>query len=278
MNLLSWWRQSRIKPAEEPAMEPVRTERYLSYQCAALQGIGAREHQEDAWTLVNARDVTQIRKMGLLALVADGMGGMANGALASSTGIRVLSEDFQRMDRTLPLEEQLSASLLRAAEEVRRQLRGTGGSTLIACILFEAQLYYAGVGDSYLYLLRRGTLIRINREQNMLHRRYLDCIRDGQVSVSAAQGVSQPQAVTAFLGAQPLEEVDCLHRAMPLEDGDVLLLCSDGVGGVLAPEQIRECLRLPDANDAAAALQQAVLAQRRKHQDNFTAIVIRCVK
>lgn len=274
MKLLPWRRKSRAKAISEP----VQFARSLSYQCAAVQGIGSREQQEDDWTLVNASDVTQARKMGILAVVADGMGGMANGALASSTGIRVITNAFQQMNRSMPLERQLTGAIRYAAEAVRSLLHGGGGSTVIACIMHEEQLYYAGVGDSFLYLLRQGTLIRINREQNVLHQRYLEWIRDGIVETSAKQGVSQPHAVTCFLGADPLSDVDCLHRAMPLENGDTLLLCSDGIGGVLSPEEIKMCIGMPDANAGAAALKQAVLSKGRRHQDNFTGIVIRCVK
>jgi len=75
-----------------------------------------------------------------------------------------------------------------------------------------------------------------------------------------------------------LEDVDYLRRPLPLQNGDVLLLCSDGVGGVLTQQEISECLSVPDANEAALALQKAVQAKALPHQDNFTAIVIRCEK
>lgn len=274
MSWLSWWPRKKAVPVPDATPRS----RCLSYQCAAIQGIGARDYQEDAWTLVNAADVTQIKKTGLLAVVADGMGGMENGSLASMTGIRILTEDFRNMNRSLPLEKQLTCSLFRAADAVYSVNQGKSGSTMVATILFGEQLYYAGVGDSYLYLLRDDVLIRINREQNVLHQRYLDSIRNGNVDHFAAQGVSQPQAITGFLGMPDLRDVDQLHRAMPLKGGDVLLLCSDGVGGVLQPEEIRDCLNIPNANEAAAALKQAVLEKNRKHQDNFTAIVICCKK
>lgn len=274
MSLLSWWQRKKAVPVSHTTPHS----RCLSYQCAAIQGIGARDYQEDSWTLVNASDVTQIKKLGLLAVVADGMGGMENGALASATGIRILSEDFRNMNRNLPLEKQLAGSLLHAADTVYGLNQGRGGSTMVATILFDEKLYYAGVGDSYLYLLRNDTLIRINREQNVLHQQYLDCIRNGKVDRSAAQGVSQPQAITGFLGMRDLRDVDQLNRAMPLKGGDVLLLCSDGVGGVLQPEEVQHCLSIPNANEAAAALKQAVQVKNRKQQDNFTAIVICCKK
>ena len=274
MNLFSRWRRKSPMPAPEQSLP----QRYLSYQCAALQGIGSRENQEDAWAILNAEDVTKIRNEGLLALVADGMGGLSHGALASYIGIQVISEAFRNMDRTRPLEQQLSHSVKAAAEAVYGELQGAGGSTVIACLLYDQQLHYAGMGDSYLYLLRKGNLIRINREQNVLHNHYLEQIRRGCMNTSAAFGAVQPLAVTDFLGIDRIHEPDSLHRALPLMDDDVLLLCSDGVGSVLPPAEICECLRIPNANAAADALQQRVLAKQNVHQDNYTAVVIRCKK
>lgn len=274
MKLRPWLRRKPPKPAAEPAAP----ERYLSYQCAAVQGIGTRERQEDAWILINAEDVTRIRNEGLLAVVADGMGGLEHGALASQMGIQIISEDFRDMDRTEPLEQQLAQSVLHAVDAVYSRLQGAGGSTVIACMVFDQQLYYAGLGDSYLYLLRQGKLIRINREQNMLHKHYLEMIRQGNMDISVIAGATQPQAVTNFLGMDRDCEMDWLCRAMPLMDDDVLLLCSDGVGGVLLPSEICECIRIPDANAAAAALQNKILSKGYANQDNYTAVIIRCKK
>lgn len=260
-----------------PSPLPQR-DRVLSYQFAGIQGIGSRAQQEDAYALVNAADVTQIVEEGLLALMADGMGGMQSGAQASSRAIAVVSEDFRLLSREEPLEPQLAGCVDHACEEVYALLHGTGGSTMIACILYQQQLYYAGVGDSYLYLLRRGELIRLNKEQNVLHRNYLKLIRSGSMDPSLAAKTRESQAVTQFLGIDRLEDVDWLRRALPLEDGDVLLLCSDGVGGVLSQQEIRDCLRLKTANDACRALNAAVLEKRLPHQDNYTAVVIRCEK
>lgn len=253
-------------------------ERLLTYQCAVMQSIGSRQQQEDACVLVNAEDVTRIGREGLLAAVADGMGGMQGGAQASSLGISVLTGDFPLLDRTQPLEPQLAGCIDHAGEEVYKLLLGAGGSTMIACILYEQKLHYAGVGDSYLYLLRRGELIRLNREQNVLHRRYLNLIRGGSMDPALAKRDRESQAVTQFLGIDRLEDVDWLRQALPLEDGDILLLCSDGVGSVLSCQEIQDCLCLKTANDACRALNAAVAGKRLPHQDNYTAVVIRCEK
>ena len=269
-----WFPWRKPKPA--PATAPIA--RALSYQCAAVQGMGGREYQEDAYALVNAGDVTRMGQEGLLALVADGMGGMQGGAEASACAIQTIAEDFALLSREEPLEPQLAGCVDHAGAAVYSLLQGMGGSTVIACILYGQQLYYAGVGDSYLYLLRRGELIRLNREQNVLHRRYLELIRSGSMDPALAAKDRESHAVTQFLGIDRLEDVDWLRHALPLEDGDVLLLCSDGVGAVLAEAEIAACLELGTANDACAALKDGVLGRQLPHQDNFTAVVIRCQK
>lgn len=273
MKIFSWLKGKKPAPAPES-----RAERKLSYQCASIQGIGTREQQEDAFCLVNAGDVTRIREEGLLAVVADGMGGLSGGALASSLAIEMLSEDFAIMDRGQPLEPQLAGAIDHAGEKVFGALMGEGGSTVIACILYDQKLYYAGVGDSFLYLLRDGRLTRINRQHNLQNQRCLELIQAGCTDPASARSMKEKHAVTQFLGVDRLDDVDWLRRALPLQDGDVILACSDGIAGVLSEPELTECLGLRDANAVAARLQDLVLEKNLRHQDNFTGIVIRCEK
>ena len=273
MSLFSWLR----KKAEKPSLGPP-VPRMLSYQCAGIQGIGRRERQEDAFSLVNAADVTHILQYGLLAVVADGMGGMQGGSVASQGAIQIIEADFQAMDRNQPLEAQLEGSIHHANQWVYRRLNGTGGSTVVACIIFNQQLFYAGVGDSYLYLLRQGQLVRINREQNVLHRRYLELIRSGCADPTFVAATREKQAVTSFLGIDALEDVDQLRQPMPLQDGDILLLCSDGIGSMLSPSELVQCLKGPCAGDICTALERKVAEKMHPSQDNYTAVVIRCEK
>ena len=90
--------------------------------------------------------------------------------------------------------------------------------------------------------------------------------------------MAEAHAVTQFLGVDVLDDVDWFRRAMPLEDGDTLLLCSDGIAGVLSESQLAEYLNLENINDSCARMQQAILEKNLVHQDNFTGIVIRCKK
>lgn len=250
----------------------------ISYQAANLQGLGTREQQEDAFAFANATDVTRIRERGLLAVVADGMGGMENGALASRTVINCLRTKFDEMEPEHDLAGQLYESVLQANSQVYRVLDGNGGSTVVVCLLYEGQLYFASVGDSFLYLMREGQLIRLNREQNVLHTRYLAAIHSGNVSMEGIDSESEDAALSQFLGMPELDEVDCFRRPLPLKDEDVLLLCSDGVGGVLTEETITSCLQKESPDAVCAALEDAILQEGRLYQDNYTALVIRCSK
>lgn len=271
---MAFWNKRRKKqtaPQEQPARE-----RLLSYQVANLQGIGTRQRQEDAFAFVNAMDVTEMKRNGLLAMVADGMGGMRDGKVASETAIASIKVDFQAMDRTGDLAGQLRDSVLRAGQRVYQALDGQGGSTMVACVFYEEQLYYSSVGDSFLYLLRDGQLLRLNRAHNVLQARWLAAVRSGSMDPEPARTGGEADALTQFLGMGGLEDVDYLRRPLRLHDGDLFLLCSDGVAGVLTEETIAACLREGTPEQMCAGLEQAILLENRRFQDNYTALVIRC--
>lgn len=279
MGFLSRLRSQRPaaeETAPRPEKNPVR--RLLSYETAYLQCLGKRERQEDAFSFVNESDVTQIKENGLLAVVADGMGGMSGGQEASNLAVNTLCEDFRRMDRGDDLAQQLTDSVGRACALVHQRLDGGGGSTLIACLLYRQRLFFASVGDSYLFLLRKGCLIRLNREHNVKHKLFMEAIRSGSVDPSVADGNKENAALTQFLGMPSLDDVDFLRKPLLLQKGDVLLLCSDGVGGVVDEKAITDCIGIHHAPAVCAALDQAVRRANKKYQDNYTALVIRCDK
>lgn len=261
--------------APEPEKKPIQ--RLLSYETAYLQCLGSRERQEDAFSFVNESDVMEIKKNGLFAIVADGMGGMRGGQEASNLAVNVMCEDFVQWDRQKNITQQLVESVKHACDMVYEQVDG-GGSTLVACILFRERLFFASVGDSYLYLLRNDELTRLNREHNVKHRLFMDAIRSGCVDPSVADGNRENAALTQFLGMPSLEDIDYLRRPLLLKKGDVLLICSDGVAGVMQESTIKKCMKISNAVAACAALDQEVRQAARKYQDNYTALVIRCDK
>lgn len=253
-------------------------QRLLSYRLANMQGVGKRGHQEDSFVVVNAFDVMRIKEQGLFFAVCDGMGGMADGALASQTAVQCLRTSFISMNRAADLAGQLKDSIFRASAEVEGKIGGDGGSTVVAGIVYQENLYFASVGDSFLYLLRDNDLYRMNREQNVCHSNYLEEIRDGNADPSDYKDQSEATALTGFLGMIGLEDVDCSVRPFPLREGDVLLACSDGVGGVLTEDDVKEALSLPSEQDMCHRMEQKLVDYGRTNQDNYTAFVVKCVK
>ena len=273
MNWFHWKRKE--PPPPEPAFTPA--ERCLSYRGANLQGIGARAEQQDAFAFVNLLDVTSIREQGILAVVADGMGGMEGGAYAGQTAVQHIREAFQAMDRTVSFYGQLANAFQEASRVIFGKLRGTGGTTAVACVIYDEKLWFASVGDSFLYLKRGGELYRLNSEQTILHEQYLDAIREHNVRSGAVEPDEESRSVSGFLGMGHIPDIDGFRRPFPLEDGDLLLLCSDGVAGVLTEEDLMFALAHPLPQEMCMDLERMILAKKRRYQDNYTALLLQCI-
>lgn len=262
------------KPKRSVTVTPQSGDR-LRYRIDNLQGIGARTGQEDSFMLINALDERQYDAYGLMFAVCDGMGGMKGGKLASETALNSFRRFFAEMDRKGRIAMQLRKSVFDASYEVENLLKGDGGSTVVIGIILNEQLYFASVGDSYFYLKRDGKLYRLNREQNVCHQRYLENIRDGILSPGNCREDSEAAALTQFLGMCGFSEVDCTMRPMFLRKGDILLACSDGVGGVLDEKEIMGALDCPQ--EACRRLEQRILEHANPNQDNYTAVIINCI-
>lgn len=250
----------------------------MEFRIANLQGIGKREDQEDSFAFGNALDENAIAEKGLLAVVADGMGGMEGGKLASEAAISSILESFQEMDASSDIAEQLCSAVRQAGDAVEKALDGSGGSTVVAGIFYNEQLYMASVGDSYIFLLRNRQLVRLNRSHNVLNREYLKAIDEEEFDGNAARRHPERDALTQFLGMSGFDEVDHFVRPLRLKAGDVLLFCSDGVGGVLNERQLTDSLSFGQPEDMCVELHKKIARINGKYQDNFTALVIQCRK
>lgn len=267
---------TKPKPSSIPAPEIGPISPLLSYQVANLQQKGARPYQEDSFAFVNALDVTEIRENGLMAIVADGMGGMEAGKQVSEMAVSCMVSAFGQMQRNGDLAVQLRNAVVAADDALVQRFKGVGGTTLISCIIYDQKLYFASVGDSYLYLARGGNLYRLNREQNYRHQLYTEAISAGSIDPTEADQDPDGHRLSAFLGMGGLSDLDYLRQPLPLRDGDILLLCSDGVGGVVTESQIIQNLSNNSAAEMCLNLDESVRRASRVHQDNYTALVIRC--
>ena len=248
----------------------------LSYRVANMQGIGTRQNQEDSFAIANAMDVREIKRSGLFAIVADGMGGMENGKAASETAVEYLKSGFHKMDKRKNIPDEIKKNILDANNIIYEKFKGQSGTTVIECIIYREMLYFASIGDSYLYLIRGGRLTRLNREQNYKSMLYLEQIENGCLDREDADKDPDGLSLSEFVGKDTIDDVDMLYYPIRLKDKDAILIASDGVGGVLNEQILLKCLENDDPDKALTEMENEILAARRVHQDNYTAVLIEC--
>lgn len=134
---------------------------------------------------------------------------------------------------------------------------------------------YISVGDSHIYLLRNNNLKLVNREHNLGALLKEQAAR-GEVDPNEPYVNPKRNALTAYIGMGSFRTVDRNEQPIFLQQGDKILLCSDGVYNALGDDALISLLS-SDAVTSAERIRQAVISQEIPSQDNFTAIILECV-
>ena len=203
-------------------------------------------------------------------VVADGMGGAQAGEVAS----RIAVETFERELPDAGSPEERLASCVREANRRIYELsraeheRAGMGTTLTAAYLDDAHVAIAHVGDSRAYLLRDGELTRLTRDHSLVE----ELVRRGKLTEEQAAEHPQRSIITRALGPEPEVEVDTV--SYPVRDGDVLLLCSDGLTSMVAEDRVGEILASAGGLEQAAELLIRE-ANEAGGRDNITVVLLR---
>lgn len=203
-----------------------------------------------------------------LFAVADGMGGHEAGEVASEIAIETLAAQApQTADARALGRAVMSANraVIRAAEDGRG--KPGMGTTMTAAILEGTKLVVAQVGDSRAYLLHGGRLSQITRDHSLM----ADLIEAGQITEEEARWHPQRSVITRALGSDPEMIPDLFD--IQLDEGDRILLCSDGLSGMVYNEELEQILNAhEDPQECADALIEA--ANTNGGHDNITAVII----
>ena len=245
-----------------------------------------REHNEDNFVVADltraSRPLTEPRgeqvvgPRGTLLGVCDGMGGAAAGEVASRLAVDIIYEKLVSGDPPGDHDD-LARRLVTAVEEagVRiftearadRTRRGMGTTATIAALI-DDRLFVAQVGDSRGYVLRRGEFVQITRDQSLVNQ----LIEAGQLTEEEAETFEHNNIILQALGTADTVQVDLTYA--DLRRGDTLVLCSDGLSGMVRAEEIRDVLlELEDPEQACMALTER--ANLAGGHDNITVIVAR---
>ncbi len=250
-----------------------------------------REHNEDSYVIVRLDDGSRepealathtLGPRGTLLVVCDGMGGAAAGEVASGMAIESLAVtmlDTHMVDApegVVDDERQHLARKLRGAardanarifREARENLARAGmGTTMTAVHLWADSALIAQVGDSRAYVWRQGAFTQVTRDQSLVNQ----LLETGQITVEQAKFFEHSNVILQALGVQ--EEVEVQLSKVELKKGDRLMMCSDGLVGVVSDEEISAVVgSIDDPAEASRILIE--MANGAGGPDNITVIV-----
>ena len=238
------------------------------------QDIGDRERQEDYFGFSSLENHNFERHGGVMMVLCDGMGGLANGAAASRAAVDAALSGYGRKQPS----ENIPSALDRALHEAHQAVcaicgeSGNAGSTIVMAVVWQDTLYWASVGDSRLYLCRASAPAAQLTEDHNVASLMKEGAARGESHVRETDSATNPDALTAYLGApyppQP-------HTGtLPLRPGDRVIACTDGLYRGLSPEEMTAIARRGDPMSVAERMKASVLMQKLPHQDNLTVVLL----
>lgn len=229
---------------------------FISWGARSDVGL-VREHNEDSFLLRTP-----------LFAVCDGMGGHAAGEVASSIAVKVIGEEAPNTADDVLLGAAIEAANQAVIEAPQKGIGKPGmGSTASAVFIEGNQMAVAHVGDSRIYLLHHGTLVRVTHDHSYVE----ELVDSGQITADEARNHPSRSVVTRALGSDPEMYAD--HFTLEVSDGDRIILCSDGLSSMILDDEI-ESIAVSNITPQNAADSLVSAALTAGGADNITVIVV----
>jgi len=239
----------------------------ISIDIGNEQIIGTREKQDDSFA-------TSIKGNCLMAIVADGIGGYVNGNLASKIAVETYLDEFAKTEIIQNISYYFQTTAVMANERIRDEFGETkGGTTVVAVVIENNQLFWTSVGDSNIAVYRNGRLIPVNRKENVknwLEDQYLA----GAIAREEAMGGPIDKRLVNYIGYDGFKKADESDRPIFLKKNDRVLIYSDGIEVLSQIELERILFKRAKAHDTAKAIITAIENKNVKNKDNATIIVL----
>ena len=263
-------------------------EKSLALDTVALTDTGmVRANNEDnLFTL----DTTEIAVAGLsscgIYLVADGMGGHQGGEVASDMAVKIipdfLKERLKSAEKLLDPDKLIGQAIQKANQAIYDAALDTPdlftmGTTVTLGFRLDNRLFIGHVGDSRAYLVRKNRIRQLTEDHSLVAR----LLQERVITPEEAKNHPDRNKIYRCLGVSPRIGIDSYRQVsgkkwLPLEVGDILLFCSDGLSGYVSDEEILNCLLKADG--AESACQELIrLANLKGGEDNISVIVVRAI-
>ena len=231
-----------------------------------------RQRNEDSCAMCSPEDSSLAQRFGFLFAVADGMGGVHGGEFASQLALKTLIEKYYNGDESsIParLESAISEGNSRVYEEAENNPDYRGmGTTASVLVIHGSHAYIGQVGDSRIYLKRKGLgLVQVTQDHSLV----AEQVRSGLISEEEARHHSMKNLITRAVGTKDSVKSDLFM--LEVQAGDTFLICSDGLSGVVDDEKIESALDQEALQGAARVLVGKALEGGAP--DNVTVVGVR---
>jgi protein phosphatase len=258
--------QTNLARPTDPGIVP------LSVSASSLTDVGAvRTSNEDSVTVMVPIELGQLREKGVLAVVADGMGGHEGGEVASGIAIAAVGDGYYKAAGG-PQESLLRAfedANHRIYEHARKHSKLAGmGTTCTAVAVVNGLAYSAHVGDSRAYLVRGGDIYCMTED----HSATMELVKQGMLTLSEARSHDERNVILRAMGTRPDLEVARWSTPFPMRVDDRLLLCSDGLYEKLEDHELAEIATSRVPEEACRELIR--LAIERVSSDNVSVAIL----
>lgn len=238
-----------------------------------LSDIGCvRKRNEDSSTILYLRSQND-KAPGLLALVADGMGGHKAGNHASQLAVQIICDSISIVSK--PSESNLEQAFLKANEVIFQEASENAdfagmGTTATALLIVEGSGWMAHVGDSRLYCLRNNQLKQLSQDHTLV----ANLVSNGFITKEQAKSHPDRNVLDRAMGTH--KHLQIMHTPIDITRGNIFILCSDGLHDLVSDEEIQE--KFINYSLQASCNQLIDLARSRGGFDNISIVSVRCEK
>jgi serine/threonine-protein kinase len=241
----------------------------MKIKCHQLSSAGAvRDHNEDYLLFWEPEDFAHAQKTGCIAILADGVGGEGNGDIASRLAAETVLGIFKEAKPDGPVPAALREMFDIAASKVFQaaQHQGRMATTLLTSVFRHDKVTIAHVGDSRAYLIRAGKIKRLTTDHSYTSLQ----VKLGLLLERNAMTSPHRSTLTRSIGYEPMCHYDITTE--PLQQGDIILQCTDGLYGFLLDDEILQAVIKYHPGEACKRMME--LADRRQVSDNVSVQII----